>query len=175
MLIQWIKKVALVAACVVSFGAQAAVIESVVNVNQNVGLVGEHSWTHVLEGFELGSALSAELSIDFTDNPHWTDYIGGNIFDTATIIIGNIDFQDGAMFERPWSTWTGELGITSLEILNIAGALTVKVITTGFFYIGDSTLTVNTADSVSVPESSSLMLFALGLLGLVALRKRKAA
>lgn len=173
MLIQWIKKVALVAACVVSFGAQAAVITDTVNVNKESQGAGLFSWQHDLtdDGFALGSALDAQLTIEFTNNPHWSDFL-----DTATIVIGIIDFQDGELFNWvPSGTWVGDIGATSLEILNAAGKLTVKVITTGFFYIGDSTLTVNTADSVSVPESSSLMLFALGLLGLVALRKRKAA
>lgn len=179
MLIQWIKKVALVAACVVSFGAQAAVIVDVVAVDKKIGADWEFSgdktsWTHNLndDGFAHGSALSASLLIEFWDDEKsfWDGV------EAASIIVNFVDFLDGAIAHNPVKNWEGSLGSISLAGLNAEGILniTVKAIF-GDFYIGKSFLTVNTADSVSVPESSSLMLFALGLLGLVALRKRKAA
>jgi hypothetical protein len=177
MFIQWIKKVALVAACVVSFGAQAAVIVDTEIVDTKIGglftFLDNASWTHDLSDhdFVLGSALSASLAIEF-----WDD---GGLFDgpeRASIIVGVIDFRDGAISYNPVSNWSGDLGFKSLASLNAFGLLEVTVIAlAGDFHIGKSFLTVNTADAVSVPESSSLMLFALGLLGLVALRKRKAA
>jgi hypothetical protein len=178
MFIQWIKKVALVAACVVSFGAQAAVIVDTEIVNEKIGagwlITGdEANWTHDLSDhdFVLGSALSASLAIEFWDDGGFLDGP-----ERASIIVGFIDFRDGAISYNPVSNWGGDLGFNSLASLNAFGMLEVTVVALlGDFYIGKSFLTVNTADAVSVPESSSLMLFALGLLGLVALRKRKAA
>jgi len=171
MLIQWIKKVALVAACVVSFGAQAAVITDTVNVNEKVNAFGSSSWTHDIndQGFVWGTAESAVLSIEFSDKDRLPEL--------ATIIVGTIDFLDGAILFEPDSYFTTVLGFNSLASLNANGTLDVFVQSTffGAFYIGASTLDVTISNVASVPESSSLMLFALGLLGLVALRKRKAA
>ena len=166
MLFQLVKKFALVAACVVSFGAQAGTIVDVEEVNTKTKFIDSTSWTHNLndEGFVLGSAESATLSIELWDDGGFLDF--GEV---ATIIIGIIDFQDGQFIYNPINTWVGELGFSSLAGLNAFGLLEVTIANVGDFYIGDSILTV------SVPESSSLMLFALGLLGLVALRKRKAA
>src|SRR5690606_17466039 len=108
-------------------------------------------------GFVPGSAESAALTINFFNDPHFLNFL-----DTATIRIGNIDFQDGGFIHVPAGTWVGQVGVASLELLNVAGQLTVKVFTTGSFFIGQSVLSVVTSDAVSVPESSSLMLFALG-------------
>jgi membrane protein involved in colicin uptake len=67
------------------------------------------------------------------------------------------------------------LGLSSLVKLNADGTLFVQVTSLlGDFVIGNSTLSVIAKD-VSVPESSSLMLFGLGLLGLGVMRRKARA
>lgn len=165
--IQWIKKIAASIVLLVSSNCFAGVIVDVVDVNAKLNTWQSANWTHkVLDnGFVLGSAQSASVAIQLWDDSKSDGY------ESATIILGVLDFEDGALIYNPVSTWVGSLGITSMALLNSLGELSVTVASTwGDFKIGSSTLTVNTAN---VPEPSGLLLLSLGLLGLVAMRKQK--
>lgn len=166
---QLLKKIAVATLFMASAAAHAGVIVDVEEVNTYVGLWSSTTWTHDLsdDSFVLGSAQSADIIIQFWDDQK------RDLPELASIIIGTIDFKDGAIVYNPTSTWTGSLGFNSLASLNAYGLLEVNVWSLfGDFYIGNSTLTVTTDDVVSVPESSSIMLFALGLFGLVVSRRK---
>lgn len=168
---QWLKKIALATALLASFSAQAGVITDIETINEKVGFFDVTEWTHDLSdhGFVFGSAESATLSIQFWDDGGFLD-----LGEMATIIIGFLDFQDGAIVYNPINTWVGELGFSSMAGLNQYGLLDVSVINVGDFHIGNSILEVVTSETASVPESSSIVLLALGLLGLVVLRRKSA-
>jgi hypothetical protein len=169
MKIQWIKKIAASIVLLVSTNCFAGVIVDVVDVNKKLNFLQSASWTHnVLDnGFVLGSAQSASVAIQLWDDS--TSWLDGA--ESATIVIGVMDFEDGALVYNPVTSWVGNLGITSMALLNSLGELSVTVASSwGDFKIGNSTLTVNTAN---VPEPSGLLLLSLGLLGLVAVRKQK--
>lgn len=165
----WLTKITLAAAFLLSISAQAAVITDVVAVDTYVGNWGSTTWTHDIndQGFVWGSAESASISIQFWDDQKW------DLPELASIIIGTIDFHDGEIIYNAVSDWSGALGFNSLASLNANGLLQVKVWSLlGDFRIGNSTLNVTTADAVSVPESGSIVLLALGLLGLAVLRRK---
>lgn len=167
---KWLKGAVLAVLVSVGFSANAGVITDVVEVDTYVGWWESTSWTHDLndDGFTLGSAQSATLTIEFWDDDKKLWDLG----ELATIVVGTIDFLDGAFIYVPTTDWSGALGLNSLASLNANGLLSVKVWSDfGDFFVGNSTLEVVTA---SVPEPSALMLLALGLLGLVAARKQRA-
>lgn len=173
MFAKFVKSVAFAAACLFSVNSFAGLITDVETVNKTVDWTKSVSWTHNIldQGFDLGSALSATLTIEFRDDAKDPWYAP---FETAVVRIGNFDLQDGALVLNPTIDWTGALGISSLVKLNADGTLFVKVTSTlGDFVINKSILNVITKDApVSVPESSSLILFGLGLLGLGLMRRK---
>jgi len=169
MKIQWIKKIAAATLLLVSSVSFAGVITDVVNVDQKLNFLDSVTWTHSIldKGFVLGSAQSADITIQLKDDS--SSWLDG--FELATIVIGVIDFEDGALAYNPVSSWSDSLGITSIGLLNSLGQLDVTVTSIlGDFWIGSSTLTVKTS---SVPEPGSLLLLSLGLLGLGLARRQR--
>jgi len=165
--LRWL--IAIVAALVL-FNSQAfaKVIADVEKVDSQVKWFDSVSWTHDLsdQDFTLGSAVSATLSIEFSD-----DYDKRYDFfpELATIVVGIIDFQDGAIIYSPLGDWSGPLGLNSIAGLNSHAQLDVLVWSDwGDFYIGNSVLEVTT-----VPEPAILLLMAMGLVGLGATRMKK--
>src|SRR5690606_7999213 len=121
---KWLKGAVLAVLVSVGFSANAGVITDVVEVDTYVGWWESTSWTHDLndDGFTLGSAQSATLSIEFWDDGGFLD-----LGELATIVVGTIDFLDGSFVYVPTKDWTGALGLNSLVALNTTGLLTVTV------------------------------------------------
>lgn len=174
MLVKSLKSLVVAAACLLSVNSFAGLITDVETVNKTVSITKSVSWTHNVldQGFALGSAESASILIEFRDDKSdpWLQP-----FETALVQIGFFDVQDGGLVLNPTVNWSGNLGLSSLVKLNADGTLFVQVTSLlGDFVIGKSTLSV-IAKEVSVPESSSLMLLGLGLLGLRVMRRKARA
>lgn len=173
MLMKSLKNLVAIAACLFSVNSFAALITDVEAVNKTLSFAKSVSWTHNIldQGFTLGSAQSASLTIEFRDDASDPRFLSG---ETALVKIGFFDFQDGGIVWNPTVNWTTELGFNSLANLNANGTLSVKVTSTwGDFLIMNSILDVETKPvNVDVPESSSLMLLGLGLLGLGLMRRK---
>lgn len=176
MLIKSLKSLVVAAACLLSVNSFAGLITDVESFGNGKKLNGgkEFSWTHNIldQGFTFGSAESASIQIAFRDDEK--KFLKDGL-EFATIQIGFFDFEDGSLLTVPTVSWFGDLGLSSLAKLNADGTLFVQVTSTlGDFFIDSSTLSVVTKD-VSVPESSSLILFGLGLLGLGLMRRKAQA
>lgn len=174
LLVKSLKSLVVAAACLLSVNSFAGLITDVETVNKTVSITKSVSWTHNIldQGFALGSAESASILIEFRDDKSdpWLQP-----FETALVQIGFFDVQDGGLVLNPTVNWSGNLGLSSLVKLNADGTLFVQVTSLlGDFVIGKSTLSVIAKD-VSVPESSSLMLLGLGLLGLAVMRRKARA
>ena len=172
MLLKSLKSFVFAAACLFSVNSFAGLITDVESVNKTLDFGKSVSWTHNIldQGFSLGSALSATLTIEFRDDAKDPWYAP---FEIALVQLGSFDGKDGG-FVNPTQDWSGALGISSLVKLNADGTLFVKVTSTlGDFVINNSVLNVVTKDvAVNVPESSSLVLFGLGLIGLGLMRRK---
>ena len=172
-MIKFLKSFAALVVCLLSVNSFAGLIIDVEREGAETHLnAGESiSWTHNIldQGFTLGTAESASIAIELSDDSHDFGFLP---FEVALIQLGRFDFQDGTLTDKS-DFWFGNLGVSSLVKLNTDGTLSVRVTSVwGDFILGKSTLSVKTTDAVSVPESSSLVLFALGLLGLGLMRRK---
>jgi hypothetical protein len=159
-----------------SLCAQAGLITDVETINTKLNFLQSKSWTHNIndDGFTFGSAVSGKLSIELSDDAEGDGRFG--FPELATIVVGIIDFQDGAWIYNPVNNFNQNLGFNSLGGLNSSGLLDVKVWSTlGDFYIGKSTLEVTTRDEDprQVPEPSTLSLLGVGLISLLISRRKK--
>jgi len=173
MLIKSLKSLVVTVACLLSVNSFAGLITDVETFGDGQKLKAgqQFSWTHNIldQGFTFGTAESASIEIAFRDDEKKFFKDG---FEFATIQIGFFDLQDGSLLTVPTASWFGDLGLSSLAKLNADGTLFVQVTSTlGDFFVDSSTLSVVTSN-VSVPETSSLMLFVLGLLGLGLMRRK---
>ena len=178
--------------------ATAGIIYDEELVQQSVGKFDYASWTHELEGFTPGTAVSGSLWIDFGQEGRRTEF--------ASIKVGDLDFEDDRLLFRSNDDLFGDLGDNSIEIVNTTSALQVSVFNTGVtrfanffgfpfpifngdsFWIEKSVLTINTTGEFepsggempqpelppisSVAEPSTLALLAAGMIGLVLIRRK---
>lgn len=148
--------------------ASAGVIVDVVPQNEFVNLRNPLEYQHNLlaKGFVLGTAISGSLSINIYDDQ---DLLG----EGAVITVENFDFDTGgvwgAVVFSATPGWANNLGINALAALNEHGYLKVQINGIGDFWVGNSTLTIETAE---VPEPATLSLLALGLLGFAGISRR---
>jgi hypothetical protein len=150
--------------------SQAGFIQDTVIQNEYVGWWDSHSYTHDItdDGFDLGSAISATLSIDVGDD-------GGrwDLGEIVVFVVEDFDFDTGSFSFG--SGFFGDLEINALGELNKDGMLEVTIASLfGDFYVGNSVLSVNTEDATNVPEPAALLLMSLGLVGVGVARKAKA-
>jgi hypothetical protein len=157
-----VKTIGLALGLLFSASSFATVMTDTVSQNTFVGWWESVHYQHNLNdnGFVLGSAVSGSLQVAVSDD--------GGRFDLWEVILFTVedfDFDTGAVtFNNGFS---GDLEINALGQLNTDGYLDVTVTSLfGDFYLGDSTLTV------SVPAPSTLLIFAIAVVGLVIRRQR---
>lgn len=148
----------------------ANAIPIVDTIDQNVILqTGDSfSYQHDLtdDGFELGTATSGTIEIQFSDN---TDAD----WEVILIVVDKFDFDTGGiLISTAASSFFGDLQVNALAQVNSVGELDITIYSWwGDFTVGQSVLTVEVN---SVPEPGVLGMLGLGLLGLgVARQMRK--
>lgn len=161
----------LIGALTMASNAAASVITDLVEQDVYVNLLNPHSYTHNLldDGFTPGTAVDGTLAIElYDDGQGFIEQFFG-LGETALIVVDLFDFDTGDIANAS-ITWTNDLGVNALASINADGMLNVTVSSLGGdFYVGNSTLTVNTQD---VPAPATLWLFGLGVAALGAYRRR---
>ena len=147
----------------------SATIIDVVNQNEFVNWFGSYSYEHDVsaELFSIGTAVSGTLEIKFSDDGGFFD-----LGEVILIVVEDFDFDTGGI-QVGTSTFLNEVEVLALAEINSSGILSVTIKSVlGDFYVGDSTLTLET-----VSEPAALGLIGLGLLGagLLARRRRVSA
>jgi len=168
------------AAAFMMSGAQASVIDTVTSTtNQKIGNDDVFTYTHDFsaEGFVIGQTtyIDGLLSVRLTDRSASEGGIIniGNQSALISAVTNNTQNQPAPA----GSYYNIALNAASLADLNADGKISFTITgTSGDFYFAGSTLTVNAADAAGdVPEPMSLGLLAIGMLGLGAARRRRAA
>jgi len=152
--------------------AHAIPIVDTVDQNAYVGWGETYSYTHNLlddSAFTLGTAISGTIKIQIYDDKRdgWFKSEG------ILIVVDDFDFDTGGIMLSA-STFANNVEVNALAKINSSGMLDISISSLwGDFYVGQSILTIETAD-VSVPEPGILGLLSLGLLGFgVTYRLRK--
>jgi hypothetical protein len=168
----------LAAATFMSAGAQATPITDLVIaapneiVTNSISFDFAHSFTD--QGFVAGVTkyIDGVLTLRLTDvaaKETGILSIGAQRFNISDIANETLNTVGGSILKYT-------LDAASLADLNLDGAINIDIDGTGGnFYFASSSLTVNTAAAADVPEPMSLGLLAIGMLGLGAARRRRAA
>ena len=148
--------------------ANAIPIVNTVDVNTSLQTGDSVSYTHDLtdDNFDLGTATSGTIEIEFSDN---TDAD----WEVILVVVDKFDFDTGGiLISTAASSFFGDLEINALTQINSVGELDITIYSWwGDFTVGQSVLTLETN---SVPEPGVLGMLGIGLLGLgVARRMRK--
>lgn len=160
MLNKLMSKAAIALALCFSMNTFAGVIVDTVEQNVKLSTWQSVSYAHNLNEptdapFTLGSAVSATLSIDIRDDRDWWPEL-------LVVVVEDFDLDTGGFSFG--QTFENGLEFEGLAALNADGFLNVTIASVlGDFWVGNSTLTVETAE---VPEPATLALLGLGLLGL---------
>lgn len=114
--------------------------------------------------FATFAQLVSNVSLIFADTEQGS--ILGRLwaYDSANNVLG-----DTGYINTPYTTYPG----FSILSLNVSGIAKIAFTTDTDGVVADD-LTFTTPDTVAVPEPASIALFGFGLIGLVALRRRKA-